>query len=41
MNSHLPRPEKSRLLTVATVAITPKMIAVPPNAVMISAAPFE
>ncbi|XQU70286.1 hypothetical protein OJJOAM_003017 [Cupriavidus sp. H18C1] len=40
-NRNLPRPEKSRLLTVATVAIVAKTAAVPPNAYMISAGPFE
>ena len=40
-NSHLPIPEKSRLETVATVAITPKIAAVPPKAVITSDAPLE
>ena len=33
-------PEKSRLETVAMVAMTPKIAAVPPNAVMISVPPL-
>ena len=41
MNSHLPRPEKSRLLTVAMVAIAVKITPVPPKASMISDGPFE
>ena len=40
-NSHLPMPVKSRLETVAMVAMTAKMPAVPPKAVMISEAPLE
>ena len=40
-NSHLPMAEKSRFDTVAIVAITARMVAVPPNAVMISMPPFE
>ncbi|MNT22877.1 hypothetical protein D3C72_1582790 [compost metagenome] len=37
----MPRPEKSRLLTVAMVAIAPNTAAVPPKAYMISAGPLE
>ena len=41
MNSQLDKPAKLRLLTVAMVAIAPKITAVPPNAIMMSDAPFE
>ena len=41
MNSHLPRPEKSRLLTVAMVAMAAKITPVPPKAIMMSDGPFE
>ena len=39
-NSHLPMPEMSRLMTLATLAMTKKMPAVPPMAVMTSSEPF-
>src|SRR5450830_1270312 len=39
-NSHLPRPEMSRLITVARLAITKNTPAVPPKAVMTSSGPF-
>ena len=39
-NSHLPMPERSRLITLARLAITKNTPAVPPNAVMISSEPF-
>ena len=38
--SHLPKPEMSRLMTDAKLAITKKTPAVPPNAVITSSAPF-
>jgi hypothetical protein len=41
MNRNRLMPVKSRLDTVATVAITPKIAAVPPKAVMMSWAPLE
>ena len=39
-NSHLPMPEMSRLITLASVAITKNTPAVPPMAVMISCEPL-
>jgi hypothetical protein len=35
-NSHLPMPDRSRLMTLARLAITKNTPAVPPKAVMIS-----
>src|SRR3569832_1562563 len=40
-NSHFPSPEKSRLDTVATLAMTANTAAVPPKAIMINDAPLE
>ena len=40
MNNHLPMPDKSRLITVARLAITTNTPAVPAKAVMISSEPF-
>ena len=39
-NSQLPMPEKSRFETVAMVAMTPKMTAVLPKAIMTSEVPL-
>jgi hypothetical protein len=39
-NSHLPMPDRSRLITVASEAITKNTPAVPAKAVMISSEPF-
>ena len=39
-NSHLPMPDRSRLITLATLAMTKNTPAVPANAVMISSEPL-
>ena len=39
-NNHLPMPDKSRLMTLANVAITANTPAVPAKAVMMRSAPF-